>query len=109
MQREALMVGLSGFTLLAASAAYAFVQKAHAEAPRQAAESDRVVTLDQVPAAVRATILRHAASGTITQIESENENGTLIYSIESSAGEFEVGADGAFLGMEDDDGEQDGD
>jgi len=111
MQRKALMIGLSGVTLLAAGAAYALVQKPNVGPAKPALgivasddDGDQVVTLDQVPTAVRATILAHADAGTITQIESETEDGARIYSVEYSDGEFGVAADGTFLGMEDDDG-----
>ncbi|MGH7133884.1 MAG: hypothetical protein ACREJO_18295, partial [Phycisphaerales bacterium] len=85
---------------------------------RDEQDDDQVVTLDRVPAAVRATILQHAAGKPIAEIELGTENGVRVYEIDCGSKEFKVGVDGAFLGNEpqdnddddgDDDGEQDDD
>lgn len=44
-----------------------------------AQEDEERVTLDQVPAAVKATILREAAGGEIKEIERETEGGKTVY------------------------------
>jgi len=77
-----------------------------------AAYSDEVeVTLDQVPAAVKATILREAAGAKITEIEKETHDGKTVYEAEFLRGgkevEIKIAPDGSLLGQkaehEDDD------
>lgn len=72
-----------------------------------ALDDDEKVTLEQVPPAVRAVIQQKAAGGTIQEIERETEDGKVIYSVEvlrdGKTVEFEVAADGTFLGFENDD------
>ena len=64
-------------------------------------EKEETVTLDSVPAAVRATIEKHSAGGTIKEIEREEEDGKTVYEAEvmkdGKKWEFEVGADGTLL------------
>jgi uncharacterized membrane protein YkoI len=48
-------------------------------ADRQMADKETAVTLEQVPDAVKATILAEAQGGTIQEIERENEDGQAIY------------------------------
>ncbi len=70
------------------------------------------VTLDQVPAAVKATILREAGAAKITEIEREVEDGKVVYEaevlIDGKEFDIEVAADGALLGkeVEDDSGDE---
>lgn len=72
-------------------------------------DEDVVVRLDQVPDAVRATILAHTDAGAVTKIELDTEHGVSIYSAKTTGGqELNVAADGTFLGSEADDGD-DGD
>lgn len=66
-------------------------------------DDEKEVTLAEVPAAVRTTITQHAQGATIKEIERETENGTTTYEIEivrnGTTIEFEVAADGRFLGQ----------
>ncbi|HTV19514.1 MAG TPA: PepSY domain-containing protein [Polyangiaceae bacterium] len=59
------------------------------------------VTLDQLPAAVRATVERETKGGKITSIEKEHEEGVLIYEVEftqnGKAFELDVALDGKLL------------
>jgi len=81
------------------------------------AEDEEVVSLDQVPAAVRTTIEQHAGQHPIAKIERETENGAVVYEVEQRVNgqevEFQVSASGEYLGPEaeeaddDDDGEED--
>ena len=80
------------------------------------AEDEEVVSLDQVPAAVRATIEQHAGQQPIAKIERETENGAVVYEVEQRVNgqevEFQVSASGEYLGPEaeeadDDEGEED--
>ncbi len=70
-------------------------------------DDDVRMTIDQVPPAVRATIEQHLNGGTITELERSNDEGRTTYdvTVKGSGGtsEFEVGEDGAFLGMDDED------
>ncbi|HUW81506.1 MAG TPA: PepSY-like domain-containing protein [Phycisphaerae bacterium] len=70
-----------------------------------AAEGDeQQVTLDQVPAAVKATILKESAGAKITGIERETKNGKTIYDAEfllnGKGIEIKVAPDGTLLGRE---------
>jgi len=73
---------------------------------------EREVALDKVPAAVRATIKKHAAGGTIREIEAEREDDRLVYEVEvvrdGRVFEFVVSAAGEYLRAEDDDEEEHG-
>jgi uncharacterized membrane protein YkoI len=76
-------------------------------------DRDEKVSIDQVPAEVRAAIEKHADGATVKEIEREVEHGKTIYSVEATRGgqpiEFEVSADGKHIKDEkaDDDGEDD--
>ena len=75
------------------------------------------VTLDQVPAAVKATILKEAAGHQIEEIERETRGGQAVYEAEWKTGgkeiEIKVAPDGTLLAKEveddEDEGEDDGD
>ena len=60
------------------------------------------VTLEQVPAAVKATILKESAGGKITEIEREMKNGKTVYEAEFILNgdeiEIKVAPDGTLLG-----------
>jgi len=75
-------------------------------------DEEQQVSIDQVPAAVRATILKEAGSGKIEKIVTENEDGRTIYEAEviMDGKEFDVkvAADGT-LGKEVEDEEDDKD
>ncbi len=76
-----------------------------------AQEGEEQVTLEQVPAAVKATILKEAAGGKITEIERETKNGKTIYEAEFLRDgreiEIKVAPDGTFLGREVEDDDDD--
>jgi|GEM_PF-487549 len=78
-------------------------------------KSEERVTLDQVPAAVKATILLEAQGGTIKEIERETKGDTTIYEAEILIGgkeiEIEVAPDGTLLskGADDEDEDEDDD
>ncbi|MCC6695938.1 MAG: PepSY-like domain-containing protein [Candidatus Hydrogenedentes bacterium] len=80
------------------------------------AEEEEEVSLDQVPATVRATIEQHAGQNPIAKIERESEGGQVVYEVEQEVDgkevEFQVSATGEYLGPEaeeadDDEGEDD--
>ena len=62
------------------------------------------ITLDQVPAAVKATILKEAAGAKITEIERETKDGKTIYEAEflrdGQEIEIQIAPDGTVLGRE---------
>jgi len=72
-------------------------------------EGDRIVSLDDVPAPVKATILREAGDNKIDEIKVESENGRTIYEVEWKAdgedAEIEVAPDGTLLEKEVGDGD----
>ncbi len=67
-------------------------------------EQEEEVTLDQVPAAVKATILKESAGGKITEIERETKNGKTVYEAEFLRNgqeiEIKIAPDGTVLGRE---------
>ncbi len=72
-------------------------------------EDEQQLSIDEVPAAVKATILVEANGGTIKEIERENEDGQTVYEaevvIDGQEVEIKVAEDGRLLGkeLEDDD------
>jgi uncharacterized membrane protein YkoI len=68
---------------------------------------EKEVSLDQVPAAVRATILNEAAGAEITEIEKESNDGRITYEAEFLIGgrevEIQVAPDGTLLARETED------
>ncbi len=82
-------------------------------ASRQMAEQETSVTLEQVPAPVRATLL--SQGGTIEEIEMETENGQTTYEadviIDGKKLEVKLAPDGSVIGKEtdDEDSEEQGD
>ena len=78
-----------------------------AVATQQTAEEEKEVSIDQVPAAVKAAILAQAGTGTIEEVELGNENGQVIYEadviIDGQEVEIKVTPDGTLLGKEGDD------
>ncbi len=78
-------------------------------------ENEKEISLDQVPAAVKATILKQAGENKIKEIEVETRAGKKIYEAEWVEGdkevEIKVASDGTFLGkeIEDEDDEDDED
>ncbi|MFH1748337.1 MAG: PepSY-like domain-containing protein [Planctomycetota bacterium] len=65
---------------------------------------EQKVTLDQVPAAVKATILKESAGGKITEIESETKDGKTVYEAEFMLNgqeiDIKIAQDGTLLGRE---------
>jgi len=78
-----------------------------AAATQQLGEDEVAVSIDQVPAAVKAALLAHAEGGTINEIEMETEKGQVVYEAEvvinGKEVDIEVAADGTVLGKEADD------
>ena len=79
-----------------------------AVATQQTAQEEREVSIDQVPAAVKAAILAQAGTGTIEEVELGNENGQIIYEadviIDGQEVEIKVAPDGTLVAK---DGEND--
>ena len=84
-----------------------------------AEEHEEEVTLDQVPAAVKATILKEAAGAKIREIERETKDGKTVYEaeflVDGKEVEVKIAPDGTLLGRhpeeqgdDDDDDEEDG-
>ena len=76
-------------------------------------EKDEVVTLDQVPAAVKATILEAAKDAKIEKIEKEDEDGKVIYEAECKMAdgkemEIKVDASGKLISKEIEDEKEEG-
>ena len=79
-------------------------------------EDEKEVTIDQVPAAVKATILKEAGKNKITEIEEVSKDGKVIYyeaeiKVDGKEIDIMVAPDGKLLGkeIEDDDDEDDDD
>jgi len=76
-------------------------------------KDEDVVSIDEVPEAVKATILKHADGGKIQEIERENEDGKVIYEAEVLIGdkevELKIDSNGKLLSKEEDDDEEEGD
>ncbi|NQT87413.1 PepSY-like domain-containing protein [bacterium] len=70
-------------------------------------DDEEAVSIDQVPAAVKATILKEAAGAKIEEIEKETKGGKTVYEAEFVVGgkevEIEVAPDGKLLKREVDD------
>jgi len=102
---------------VAAAAGVPFVLGLAPEAPQPVdqGERERDVTIDEVPEAVRATILQEAGDNEIEEIEEETKNGVTTYEAEWHEGgvevEIKVAADGTLLKkeIEDDDDDDNGD
>jgi len=86
-----------------------------AVATQQTAEEEKEVSIDQVPAAVKAAILAQAGTGTIEEVELGNENGQVIYEadviIDGQEVEIKVAPDGTLVAKDgqDDEGDDEGD
>lgn len=76
-------------------------------------EEEEIVSLDAVPDAAKATILKEAAGGEIREVEMQTEDGVTIYEaeviIDGQEVDIKVAADGKLLGkeVEDEDEEDD--
>lgn len=85
-------------------------------ANRNVGEREIEVSIDEVPAAVKETLLRESAGGKIEEIEKELDEGTWIYVVDirlaGKRWEYEIAADGKLIEKEldnEDDGEDDDD
>jgi len=98
-----LAVGVLAVGLVAAGALYA----------EDKGKTEEKVTIDQVPAAVKATILKEAGDHKITEIEKETKDGKTIYEAEWIADgkeiEIKVAEDGTLLSKETEDADDDKD
>jgi uncharacterized membrane protein YkoI len=76
-------------------------------------EDEEQVSINEVPRAVKATILKHAKGGEIKKIEREDEDGKVIYEAEVAIGgkevELKVAPDGKLVGKEVEDEGDEGD
>jgi hypothetical protein len=86
-------------------------------------DTDEKVSLEQCPEAVQSTIRAQVGEGSITEIERTTDHGEVLYEVDAILAngrlEFDVAADGAFRGVEnedeaddegeDGDGDEDGD
>ena len=72
-----------------------------------AKDADERVPLDQVPAAVRATLERETRGAAIGEVEREEEDGRTVYeakaTVDGKRYEYTVAADGTLVGREEDD------
>ena len=84
-----------------------------AVATKQALDGEKEITIDEVPAAVKATILTEADGAPIQEIEMETADGKTVYEaeviIDGKEVEIEVAPDGTLLGKEIEDDEDDDD
>jgi uncharacterized membrane protein YkoI len=74
-------------------------------------DNDVQVSLAELPAAVRDTLMKEAANAEIKEIEKETEDDQVIYSadvvIDGQAFDIKIARDGTFLGKEADDEDED--
>lgn len=74
--------------------------------------AEQKVALEDLPEAVRTTVLEHAGSVPIEEIEIDTESGHVVYDVEQKINgkevEFMVAEDGTYLGLEDDEDEDEG-
>ncbi len=97
-------LGLAGTAALSVRGADA----AKNDAQEQKKEADEVkVTLDQLPAAVKDTLLKEVGKGTISDIDKETEDGKTIYeadaTIDGKNWEIKIAEDGKLISKKLDD------
>ena len=105
---------MKGWTwLVAGLLVLGFVVAGAVYAAQEQKETEEKVTIDQVPAAVKATILKEAGDHKITEIEKETKDGKTIYEAEWIAGdkkvEIKVAEDGTLISKETEDAAEDKD
>lgn len=105
---------MKGWTLLVAGVlVLGFVAAGALYAEETKAKNEEKVTIDQVPAAVKATILKEAGDNKITEIEKETKDGKTIYEAEWIVGdkkiEIKVAEDGTLLSKKTEDADEDKD
>ncbi|MBI5865327.1 MAG: PepSY-like domain-containing protein [Planctomycetes bacterium] len=97
MNKRVLTASVVGFAILGAAGLAAWAQ-------------EESLTIDKVPAAVKAAILKETAGGKIKEIEAETKNGKTIYEVEfvrdGKTIEIAVAADGALLPHGEEDAER---
>lgn len=102
MRTRTMLVAVIGAAVLGTVSLVAYAQD----------HQEQSTTIDKVPAAVRATILKETAGGQIKEIEAETHNGRTIYEVEfvreGKTSEIAIGADGALLTRGGDEDEDDG-
>jgi uncharacterized membrane protein YkoI len=81
-----------------------------AVATKRAMDRETEVSIKEVPAAVKVTLLAEAKGGTIEEIEMETENGRTVYEadviIDGQEVEIQVAPDGTLLGKEIEDNDE---
>jgi len=79
-----------------------FALTSAARADDENEQNEKVVSLDQVPAPARTTILRQAAGAPILKVEQETERGKTVYEAHVNKGGEEIGItvnpDGTLVG-----------
>ncbi len=94
MTKRAMLLPLIGLAVIGMATLVAWAED----------KQEEEVTLNQVPAAVKATILKESAGGKITEIERETSNGKTVYEAEFLLGgkeiEIKIAPDGTLLGRE---------
>jgi len=82
-------------------------------ATQQILENETEVSIEQVPEAVKTTLLAEANGGTINEIEMDTEDGQTVYEaeviIDGVEVEIKVAADGTLLGKETEQDDDDAD
>jgi hypothetical protein len=115
MKRWTCFIMFTAVSMLVVGACVSSQSTGKTEKGSETEVGDRVVSLEDIPAPARQTILREAGDNTIEEIEVETENGRTVYEAEweedGKEVEVEVAPDGKLLGKEveqDDDEEDDG-
>ncbi len=87
--------------LMAVSVASIVPGRALAEEKKDKEENEVKVTMDQLPAAVKATLMKEAGDGKISDIDKESEKGKTIYEADVKIGannyEIKIAEDGTLL------------
>lgn len=79
MNKRAMMLPLVGLGTAATAAVLTWTAYAQDK-------SEKPMTLDQAPAAVKAAVLKESAGAPITEFETEKDNGAVVYEAEWTAG-----------------------
>lgn len=104
MRRKWMIAGLAILAVIAVGSVVMAGNNERSAATTEREEGEQVFTLDQVPAAVAATIRAQAGSATIGKIDLNDEDGADVFGFECVANgvtkEGTVARDGRFLGWE---------
>ena len=124
MSKRWILIALMGFGLVAVSAA---TLQAKGKAKNNGKENDQQgqvdqkdenkdevkVTIDQVPAAVKATLEKETAGGTIKEISKDTEDGKTVYeadvTIDGKDLEIKIAEDGTLISKKADENKDEGD